>query len=338
MVTLADVAARAGVSKSTASRSLRGFASISRPTRERVERAARDLDFVVTPSARRLATGRTGTIGVVVPYITTWYFSQVVSGAEHTLRVAGYDVILVILPDAGTRQRFFATMPLRRRVDAVLLLTLPVTSSEVAALGMLQVPIVTIGEMVPGVSGIGIDDHNVGRRAAEHLLELGHRRIGLICGLQQGDFSFTAPHRRRQGFTVACARAGVEIRTDRIVTAEFTADGGVAAASALLRLAEPPTAVFAMSDEIAIGALHRLRGAGLRVPQDVSVIGVDDHPLAATLGLTTIRQRAAAQGGAAAELMLAQLRPGSSAFAPAQYRIDVELIDRGSTGPPPDTT
>lgn len=334
MITLADVARRAGVSKSTASRSLRGMSTISVPTRDRVVRAARELDFVVTPCAERLATGRTSTVGVVVPYVTTWFFSQIVSGAERALRRAGYDVILVILSDAATREDFFARMPLRRRVDAVLLLTMPVTPEEVAALGTLGVPLATIGEALHGVSGVGIDDVAVGRTAAEHLLGLGHTDIGLVTGEPDGLLAFSAPLARSRGFHDAVRAAGIEARPDTVVAADFSVAGGAAAMRQLLALARPPTAVFAIGDEMAIGGLHTCTSLGLRVPEDVSVMGVDDHTMSETFALTTVRQPVHAQGELAAQLLVRQL---TSAYeAPSQQVVRTELVIRSTTAAPAD--
>ena len=144
-----DVAALAGVSASTVSRSLRGHSSISAATRQRVLEAARELSYSASPQASGLASGRTRTIGIVVPFVTRWFFVNVVAGAYEVLHEAGYDVLLYHLGTAQSRDRFFERMPLARRVDAVLALTLPLTDEHTLALRALDMPLVTVGAVLP---------------------------------------------------------------------------------------------------------------------------------------------------------------------------------------------
>ena len=162
---IADVARRAGVSTATVSRALRGLPNVAEDTRVRVMAAAAELDYVITPSASRLASGQTHSIGVVVPFLGRWFFGQVLSGAEEVLRAAGYDVLLFALPHDDARAEFFARMPLRRRVDGVLLLTLPMLPRERVTLAALGVPLAAVGVTAPGVSSVGIDDVAAARSA-----------------------------------------------------------------------------------------------------------------------------------------------------------------------------
>jgi DNA-binding LacI/PurR family transcriptional regulator len=328
---MTDVAARAGVSLATVSRALRGSPEVSAETRSRVLEAATSLSYVVSPAASRLASGRTATVGVVVPFITRWFFAEVVAGLEKGLHQAGMDVLLYNLGDADGRSRFFDRMPLRRRVDAVVILSLALDGCELDLVTGLGVPVVCVGMQVPGCSSVGIDDIDAARRAVRHLIELGHERIGMLRGAVEPNLGFTVPLDRHEGYLAAMAEAGLD-------TAGLTAstpwgpDGGAHAMTELLALPQPPTAVFAESDEMAIGALRTLRRAGLRVPEQMSVIGFDDHDMADLLDLTTVWQGVHQQGATAAEMVLSGLAHPDA--PPRRVLLPTRLIVRQTTAPP----
>jgi DNA-binding LacI/PurR family transcriptional regulator len=328
-----DVARRAGVSIATVSRSLRGLPDVAPRTRERVIAAARELDYVASPYAARLASGRTDAVGVVVPHVTRWFFAQAIAGAEQVLREGGYDLLLYNLGDQAGRERFFGRMPIRKRVDCVLVLCLPLTDAEIGSLRSLHAPVAVIGATVPGFASVRIDDVAGARTAVEHLVGLGHRRVALICGLADEPMHFTAPVDRRRGYRQALEAAGVPVDPALDVPGDFTVAGGRAAMERLLALDDPPTAVFAESDEMAFGALRALRAAG-RVPgRDVSVVGFDGHETAELLDLTTVAQPVGQQGELAARALLRALAP--KAQPPAAEVVPTRLVVRGSTGPPP---
>lgn len=324
------VARRAGVSTATVSRALRGLPNVSGGTRERVLRAARELDYVISPSASRLASGQTRSIGVVSPYLGRWFFGQVLSGAEEVLRAAGYDVLLYALPDERSRAEFFATMPLRRRVDGILVLTLPLEPAEVGQLGAVGVPLASVGVPGPGIASVGIDDVAGAHAAVNHLVHLGHERIGLIGGGASEPIHFLVPNHRLAGYRSAMAAAGLPVPRGYEVDGRFTYAGGEQAMAQLLALPRPPTAVFAQSDEMAMGAMRTVRHAGLTCPDDMSIIGFDDHELAEVIDLTTIAQPVAEQGRLAADLLLREI-----AGEPAEDRVlPTRLVLRASTCPP----
>ncbi|WP_322768007.1 LacI family DNA-binding transcriptional regulator [Frankia sp. Cr1] len=310
-----EVAALAGVSTATVSRALRGLPNVAESTRIRVVAAAAQLLYVASPQASRLASGRTGTVGVVVPYVTRWFFAQIISGAEAVLRAGGLDLLLYNLGDDAGRARFFDAVPLRKRVDAVLVLCLPLTPMEIEVLQALNVPVVVVGAAVPGFAGVRIDDVAGATVAVRHLINLGHRRIGLISGGATGEGSddrepmrFTAPTDRRRGYRHALRSAGIPLDSRLEAAGHFTVRGGEQAMAELLSAQAPPTAVFAESDEMAMGALRTLRRAGLRVPDDLSVVGFDGHEMAELFDLTTIVQPVVRQGEIAAQLLLSLLR------------------------------
>src|SRR6266540_1568021 len=171
-----DVAKLAGVSIATVSRSLRGLPDVATATRDRVFAAAQELDYVASPFAARLASGRTATVGVVVPFVHRWYFAEVLGAVESVLHHAGLDLLLYNLGDEEGRQRFFTRMPVRKRVDAIVIASLVLTDDEAGALCELGVPVGMLGVDQPGLHSTRIDDEQGARDAVGHLVELGHRR------------------------------------------------------------------------------------------------------------------------------------------------------------------
>ncbi|TDC70059.1 LacI family transcriptional regulator [Micromonospora sp. KC606] len=351
MTRIDDVARLAGVSTATVSRALRGLPTVSAATRLRVLAAAEQLEYAVSPSASRLAGGRTGTVAVVVPRITRWFFATVVEAAEEFLHGAGYDLLLYNLGGREqVRQRVLRTANLHKRVDGIMLVATPLRPADLTALARLDLPGITIssGSHVPGWPCVRIDDVAAARAATRHLLDLGHRRIAHVSGDPEDELAFTTHLDRRRGYREALRAAGITPDPSLDVESQFSICGGTRATAELLARGEPPTAIFAACDEMAMGAISALRDAGLRVPQDVSVIGVDGHDLAGVLGLSTIAQPAAEQGRLAARLLLDPLGGcGGEPFpGPAQppradgdgtprpVILPTRLVVRESTAPP----
>ncbi|MDJ0336395.1 LacI family DNA-binding transcriptional regulator [Salinibacterium sp. G-O1] len=331
-----QVAQLAGVSTATVSRALSGNGHVSETTRHRVRAAARELGYVVSSNASSLATGRMRNIGVVIPFLNRWYFGAVLEGAEQALLRHGYDLTLYNL-SGGEDQRtsVFEDFLLRKRVDAVIAISLELTGSEVERLLTINKPIVGVGGSIAGVRTLSIDDGAVAQLATEHLLALGHRTIGFIGGNRQSEMDFHVPSQRRGGFIAALADAGLTADPELFQSADFTIPGGYAAAKQLFgNPRKRPTAVFAASDEMAIGAILAARDLGLSVPDDVSIIGVDDHELAEFFGLTSIAQFPALQGEMAVDILMDQLHPDHTAHASSNTPLPFELIVRSSTSRP----
>lgn len=337
MVGIDEVARRAGVSTATVSRALSGNRHVLPATRLKVEQAARELDYVVSSTASSLASGRTKNIGVVVPELNRWFFSSVVEGAQLALLRNGYDLTLYNLAGGtASRERVFEHFLLRQRVDAVIAISLELTDAEVARLHELKKPLVGVGGAIAGVHTLSIDDMAVARLATDHLLGLGHTRIAHIGGNPASDRDFHLPTNRRDGYEAALAEAGLPQTADRIESADFTIPGGYRAATQLLsRPTGRPTAIFAASDEMAIGSILAARALGLSVPRDLSVIGIDDHELAAFFGLSTIAQHPQGQGEKAVAILLNELQPGRHDQLALNTPLPVDLLVRSSTAPPP---
>ncbi len=333
MVGIVDVAARAGVSVATVSRALRGLPGVAHTTRKAVEEAAAELGYVASPTAAGLPTGRTGAVGLVSPWITRWFFTAVIEGAAEVLVERGHDLLLYDLGGiAAARRRALDTKLLNKRVDALLVLSLPLTQAEVDALGLLRRPVVMVGPTVPGLSGVRIDDVEVGRTATEHLIELGHRRVAFVGGDPHDELGFPVAPDRRSGYEGALKAAGIEVDPDLAIPAEFTVDSGIRAWTRLRMLPNPPTAVFAASDEIAMGLLYAARQSGVCVPDDLSIVGVDNHDKARLFDLTTVAQPVRELGRIAARLVMEQL-----VTPPAVEHVvtvPTRLVIRSTTGPP----
>jgi DNA-binding LacI/PurR family transcriptional regulator len=290
VASIEDVARRAGVSIATVSRALRGLPDVATATRDRVMAAAADLNYVASPFAARLASGRTTTVGLVVPWVNRWFFGEVIATVEAELRQAGFDLLLYNLGDAAGRARFFDDMPVRKRVDGLIVASLVLEDDEYEKLAELDRPVGLLGMPREGFVSCRIDDDRGARQAVEHLIALGHQRIGLIGGDSDVPMRYTPPLHRREGYRGALRDAGIEVDPELETLGYFTVEGGAAAADQLLAVHRPPTAIFAESDEMAYGALRTFRRRGLSVPQDIAVIGFDDQPMAELLDLSTIRQ------------------------------------------------
>ncbi|MGP4114606.1 LacI family DNA-binding transcriptional regulator [Streptomyces sp. 4N509B] len=325
-----DVARRAGVSTATVSRALRGLPNVSDATRKRVLKAAAELSYAVSPHASNLATGRTGTVGVVLPFVDRWFYSRVVAGIDSVLRANDLDLLLYNLGDARVHERFFTRMPLRRRVDAVIVLNLPLSKDEAEALVSMEVPIAVLGTRIPGCWQVSIDNAEGASTAVRHLINLGHRRIGMITGALNDPRGFTTPIVRQHAYRAVLAQAGIPHEAELEAPGGFDISEGAAAMAKLLSLPDPPTAVFAESDQMAFGALRMLGRMGLRAPDDVSVIGFDDHETAELLDLTTIAQPVTYQGELLARQILDALSGASE--QPTRVVVPTRLVVRGTTG------
>ncbi len=329
--TIEDVARRSGVSVATVSRALRGLPNVAPSTRKRVEEAAELLHYQPDPSAARLASGRSRTVAMAVPDLGSWYFGKVMAAVESVMAAAGYDLLVVAVDSEAARLRL-TRGPLVKRADGLILVDLPLSADEASSLMASRVHVVSVGSAPSGASSVRIDDVRVAELAVDHLLELGHTRIGLLAGVNDDPLHFEVPIDRRHGYRRALARAGVEPddRLERV--GSFTVEGGYDAMRSMLQAPEPPTAVFAMGDEMAFGALRAIWETGADVPEDVSVVGVDDHELSAVVGLTTVRQNVAEHGSLAAQLLLDRLSGRSTETA--SYQVPIALIERRTTAPP----
>jgi len=294
------------------------------------------MGYVVSTNASSLVTGQTHNVGVLTPFINRWFFAEVLEGIESALIAAGYDLTLYRLSsDAKQRRRVFDYFLVRKRVDAVIAVGIALSPSEIGLLRGLGKPIAGIGGAIPGISTLSIDDVAASRMATEHVLGLGHTRIMHFGGDQDEQMDFSVHAQRLAGFRGALADAGL-VQDDDFRTTPFSIPGGFEVGLAVL--ADPrsrPTAVVAGCDEIAIGVILAARQLGIQVPQQLSVVGLDDHNLAEMFGLTTLRQQPGRQGRLAVDLIMGQLTAPHGDRAPTALTVPVTMLVRSSTTAPP---
>jgi DNA-binding LacI/PurR family transcriptional regulator len=330
-LSLADIAGLAGVSPATASRALSDAYGVAPATRDRVLAVARQVNYVVSPEASRLASRAIGRVAIVVPHIDRWYFGAMVAGLEQVLSEAGLDVLLYHVSGPEDRRRFFEQLPARRKAEAVVVVAFPVTDAERHRLESLGVTILAAGGQNEAYPHVSIDDDAAGRQAVRHLIQLRHRRIAMIAAVDPTFPGWPSHPPRSSAYYAALAEAGLAADEDLVVTVDWGGPAGAHGMARLLSLRRPPTAVYAHSDEVALGAMRTIRRAGLRIPQDISIVGIDDHPLAELVDLTTVHQPVREQGVRSGQLLLALLRGEE---ADRSVTVPTHLVVRGSTSPP----
>ena len=332
---IADVARAAGVSKATASRALSGRGYVSDVTRAKVVKAASAMGYVASSNAASLVTGSSRNVGVVIPFLNRWFFAEVLEGIESALIADGYDLTLYRLStDADQRRRVFDYFLVRKRVDAVIAVGIALTTSEVGMLKSLGKPIIGIGGAIDGIPTLSIDDVEASRLATEHLLSLGHERIVHLGGDQDEQMAFSVHSNRLAGFRGAMDAAGVG-HDDDFRAAAFSIPGGFEVALELLSApGARPTAIVAGCDEIAIGVIIAARQLGIAVPEELSVVGIDDHSLAEMFELTTVRQEPARLGSLSVGLAMEALGADTDAVPDSAQVVPVALRVRASTAVP----
>jgi len=328
---LSEVAAMAGVAPITASRAIRGEGYVSEEARARIMDAAAKLNYAPDMVARRMRGEKSRLIGIFVNNFGSLVLHEITREISHAARARGYDILLFNaerfdLPDrAGTRDML-------ANLCAGLILPMPnVEDGYLAVLEKRQLPCVFVNfdarDMALPV--VGIQNRDGARLAVEHLLSLGHRRIAFIAGSHQTGQSAE----RQAAYVQALEDAGIEVDPALIVSGLFRQTGGFAATEALLALPQPPTGIFAANDEMAFGAIDAIHSKGLRVPEDISVVGFDDIGTSSHIHppLTTMRQPLAELSASAVGELMALIE-GRGVEA-RKLTLPLQLIVRQSTGP-----
>jgi LacI family transcriptional regulator len=335
MVTIADVAARAGVGTGTVSRVLNDSPKVTPETRERVLEAIDALDFRPSSSARALSRGRSQTLGVIVPFFTHASAVERLRGVVAALEGSRHDLVLFSVALPAHRDEHFAALRGRDRADGLLVMTLPPSPADMVRLAQAEVPVVLVDTRGEGVPMVVTDDVAGGRIATRHLFDLGHRRIAFIGDDREDGFGFTASPKREQGYEEVLAEAGITYDPGLVRHGYHERDVAQRLAGELLTLDDPPTAVFASSDIQATGTIAAARALGLRVPEDLSVVGFDDIELAAYVGLTTVRQPLFDSGYLGTKLLLSALQDEETTLVEEVHDLPLELVERSTTAPPP---
>ena len=334
MVTIADVAAHAGVGAGTVSRVLNDSPRVSESTRARVLAAIAALDYRPNPLAQGLSRGRCQTLGVVVPFFTHASAVERLRGVVAALDGSRYDLVLFNVESPVHRDEHFATLTRRDRADGLLVMSLPPPPTSLERLAHYGVPTVLLDTRGAGVPCVVTDDVEGGRLATRHLLELGHRRIAFLGDDPDNPLGFSSSTAREQGYHETMAEAGVAVTPDDVLHGPHVRAVARELAERLLGAPRPPTAVFAASDTQALGVLEAARAVGLDVPRDLSVVGFDDVEVSSYAGLTTVRQPLFASGHLAARLLLESLA-AEEPLGESSHGLDLELVVRSTTAPPP---
>lgn len=335
--TLRDVADRAQVSHQTVSRVINGSARVSDPTRERVLAALRELDYVPNEVARSLTSARTRTLGVVTANVADYAFGQTVAGAEAEARRRGYYLLVGSVEDASneSEEEAYLQVLLQRQVEGLILdwPTMGSCGGRGLSLASARVPVVLVAATtsLPGVQSVDIDNRRAACHATAYLLEEGHLAVATITG----PLAWSAAQDRLDGYRDALSAVGFEV-DPRLVEScpDWGPASGCAAAARLLDGGAVFSAIFAQSDLLAAGAIAELRRRALRVPQDVSIVGFDDIPIAGYMDppLTTMRQPIRELGGLAACVVLDAIAHASTDadLACRRHLLQPQLVVRQS--------
>ncbi|MFU0887683.1 DNA-binding transcriptional regulator CytR [Kluyvera sichuanensis] len=327
--TMKDVALQANVSTATVSRALMNPEKVSQATRNRVEQAALEVGYLPQMQGRNMKRNESRTILVIVPDICDPFFSEVIRGIEVTAAAQGYLVLIGDCAHQNQQEKTFIDLIITKQIDGMLLLgsRLPFDASIEEQRNL--PPMVMANEFAPelGLPTVHIDNLTASFDAVNYLHELGHQRIACIAGPEEMPLC----HYRLQGYVQALRRCGITVDPHYIARGNFTYEAGANALEHLLALPQPPTAIFCHSDIMALGALSYAKRQGLKVPDDLSIIGFDNISLAEFCDppLTTVAQPRFDIGREAMLLLLNQL---SGQFVDSGSRLlDCELIIRGST-------
>jgi len=330
-VTIRDVARAAGVSTATAARALGGYGHASPAARRKVSESARRLGYRPNVVARALVSRATTTVGLVVGDIENPFFAAAARGLADVMDAHGYTVLLANADEDAGRERRAVDALRARQVDGMVVVPAPGASPEhLAELVAAGVPLVLLDRVVVGVAADSVLARNVAgaRAAVAHLAGLGHRRIGVVSDSPE----ITSSAERIQGYRQALRATGIAPEPGLISIGGPTRDDGEAAALRLLDRPDRPTAVFTANNFMTVGALRAARSLGLRIPEDVALVGFDDLDWTTLVQppVTVVRQPVADLGRVAGERLLRRLE--GDAGPPKRIRLDANLIVRGSCG------
>lgn len=328
-VTIRDVARHAGVSHQTVSRVINDNERVNPETRARVEAAIGELGYRPNAMARSMARGRSGVLACIAPNLTDYTFASMIDGAEREARQLGYFLLSASAPDEETFAALVDELVTSRRAEGMIIIN-PYQDGRFHHLPPNH-PIVFAGARprAEATNSVALDDESAGRLATQHLLDLGHRQIGCITGPMSEDCS----QDRSDGYKSALAGAAIHYNPAIVTEGDWSARSGYEALMQLAQEGLVPKAIFAQNDQMAVGALRAARDLGLQVPEQLSVIGIDDIPLAAYFEppLTTFKQDFVILGREAVRLLIGSVEDPE--MPRRQLRLPAQLILRQSTTP-----
>ena len=343
--TIRDIAQQAGVTPGTVSRALNDSPLVNPKTKALILEIANHLNYSPNLVARRLSTGRTSAIGVVVPFFTRPSVSERLEGVVSVLSNSAYDLVIHDIENPNQRSIGFGDILKNRRIDGALIISMPILEEDIPPLKQSSIPIVFIDRKHPDLENfdsITIDDVEGGYKATKHLIELGHKKIGFIGDITeimihpsddgrspQEIFKFTSSRDRYKGYQKALHEAGIPIKDEYYAQDQHGYHEAKKLANRLLDLDDPPTAIFAASDSQAFGIIQAAHERGIKIPSDLSIIGFDDIQAAEYMELTTIRQLLFESGRTGVEMLLRAINGESN--EKTNIVLPTELVNRNTT-------
>jgi LacI family transcriptional regulator len=324
--TIHDVARVAGVGIGTVSRVINNSPGVRPITREKVLAAIAELNYKPDPIARSMILKRTDSIGVILPFFTRFFFIEVLKGIEAAIKSIGSELVLYSVETDAQRDHYFAELPMRRKVDGLLSLSLRPKEEYAERFRESEVPVVLIDAYSPQLTSIVVNNVEGAYLAVKYLIEKGHLRIGFINGIIEGNFKFNQANDRLIGFHRAFGEAGLLFEPELVLVTEWNRKGGCEAAMQLLTLPNRPTAIFAASDMQAVGVLEAAKMLNIVVPDELSVIGFDGIELSELLDLTTMQQPMYQMGKLGVWKLMERIKNPQQ--KPELIRLDTTLVER----------
>lgn len=332
MATLSEIAEHAGVGIGTVSRVFSGSPNVSEPMRERVLAAAAQLGYEPSGRKRPQQAVSQGFVGLLVTFFDEPSALQRFSGLVPRLQSNDLHVVLYNIESPSQARAKLLELPRLTTLEALIVVSLPLTDDEARALVKAPYPTVLVDTWGKGLPSVTIDDRRGGRIATQHLIDLGHRRIGFVGEPSDNSFGFVSSARREEGYLSAMRAAGIEPDPALVRHGAHLRGAAKQMTLDMLDLADPPTAIVAASDIQAVGVMEAAESRGKKVPYDLSIVGYDDIEVAALMGLTTVRQPLVRSGERAAELVLEAM--GAKRRSAFDEQLEVELVVRATTRPP----
>jgi DNA-binding LacI/PurR family transcriptional regulator len=323
--TIYDIAAEAGVSASTVSRVLNGSARVNQATRSRVMDTISRLGFVPKAEARARALRQNYRVGILVPFFTAPSFVQRLRGVAVALPTT-YELVIYTINSADQLDGYLASLPLTGNLDGLIVMSLPVNEAQAQHLIRNQLETVLIEYPQSGFSTVEIDDFSGGKMAAKYLVDKGHRRIAFLGDTNLPEYAIHPLSQRLEGFRAYLQSVGIPLPVNYVRLVSYTLEQSRQAATEFLNLPEPPTAIFAATDLQAMGVLMVARRMGLRVPEDLAVMGFDDLDMAEVMDLTTVRQPLDESGQVAVELLLGRISTPTRSIQ--HVKLPLTIIER----------
>jgi LacI family transcriptional regulator, sucrose operon repressor len=328
MVTINDIATRAGVSRTTVSRVINQSGYVSEKAREKIRLVIEETGYVPSEHAKSLRLQRTKVVGVILPKISTETTSRIVGGIDKELSGEGYQILLANSNLEMAKEIEHLKLLESRRVDGIILIATNTEPELLETIDSLSVPIVAVGQDIPGISSVVYDDYRAAAMLTEEIIKKGHTRIAFI-GVEKSDYAVGVV--RKKAFLETMEKYHLPVKDEWVQTATFSIAAGEEAAEAILKTdPEVPTAIFAVTDRLAVGAMQTLRRKNYRLPEDMAIVGMGASDMSAyiTPALTTVDYHYEAAGREASRMLLQNLKKGEKKVEKSRMRY--RLLERNS--------